>query len=114
MLTEVDVVNKHEGLVLGMYAEVDLVLERKASALTVPVQAVSRNGDEATVLVVGADNRIQERKVKLGIEGPQKLEILSGLQEGERVVIGSRSQFRDGERVAPKFVSGGRAAEGGL
>ncbi|HVP43280.1 MAG TPA: efflux RND transporter periplasmic adaptor subunit [Terriglobales bacterium] len=111
MHTEVDVVNK-DSLVLGMYAEVDLVLEHKATALTVPVQAVSRNGGESSVLVVGSDNRLEERKVRLGMEGAHRLEITSGLQEGERVVIGSRSQFRTGERVTPKLVRTG--GEGGL
>jgi RND family efflux transporter MFP subunit len=111
MHTEVDVVNK-DNLVLGMYAEVNLVLERKATALTVPVQAVSRNAGQATVLVVGPDNLLEERKVQLGMESPLRLEIVSGLREGERVVIGSRSQFRSGERVAPKVVRS--SGEGGL
>ncbi len=111
MHTEVDVEGK-DSLVLGMYAEVDLVLEHKATALTVPVQAVSRNGEENSVLVVGADNRIEERKVRLGMEGARRLEIVSGLREGEQVVIGSRSQYRTGERVAPKVVH--PSGEGGL
>ncbi len=111
MHTEVDVENK-DSLVLGMYAEVDLELEHKATALTVPVQAVSRNGEESSVMVVGPDNRIEERKVRLGMEGTRRLEIVSGLQEGERVVIGSRSQYRTGERVAPKVVR--PSGEGGL
>jgi RND family efflux transporter MFP subunit len=104
MHTEVDVPNK-ESLVLGMYAEVNLVLETKPSALSVPVQAVSRNGEESSVLLVSADNRIEERKV-------QRLEIVSGLKEGDQVVIGSRSQFRSGERVVPKVVRASK--EGGF
>ncbi|MBZ5648397.1 MAG: efflux RND transporter periplasmic adaptor subunit [Acidobacteriia bacterium] len=115
MQTEVDVENKDGSLVQGMYAEVALVLSRKDAALTVPVQAVTRNGNEASVLVVGTDNRIEERKVQLGMEGAHRLEITSGVKEGERVVIGSRSQFRTGERVVPKIIrSNGTNVEGGL
>jgi len=118
MHTEVDVENKNpnqDSVVLGMYAEVDLVLARKGDALTVPVQAVSRNGDEAVVLVVNGDNRLEERKIKLGIEGVNSLEVVSGLNEGDRVVIGSRSQFQPGDRVTPKLIqAGGKAVEGGL
>ena len=104
METEVDVENKDRSLVQGMYAEVALVLAHKDSVLTIPVQAVKRNGSEASVLVVDANNRLDERSVKLGMEGSERLEILSGLKEGDRVVIGNRSQFRPGERVTPKPV----------
>ncbi len=115
MHTEIDVPNKDGALVTGMYAEVDLVLARKGDALTVPVQAVSRNGDEAVVLVVNSDNRIEERKVKLGIEGVHSLEVVSGLNEGDRVVIGSRSQFQPGDHVTPKLIqANGKNLEGGL
>jgi len=104
METEIDVVNPDGRLVGGMYAETELDLARKDSALTVPVQAVSRAGDEATVLVVDSQNRVQERRVKLGIEGTKRIEVVSGLQENERVIIGSRSQFRAGEEVSPQPI----------
>jgi RND family efflux transporter MFP subunit len=115
METEVDVENKDRSLVQGMYAEVALVLAHKDSVLTVPVQAVTRNGSEASVLAVDPNNRLEERNVKLGMEGSERLEILSGLKEGDRVVIGSRSQFRPGERVTPKPVhENATGTEGGL
>ena len=105
MHTEVDVRNTDHGLVQGMYAEVDLTLAHKAAALTVPVQAVSRNGAESTVLLVDAQNRLEERQVRLGLEGTNSVEILSGLNESDHVVIGSRGQFRAGDRVEPKFIA---------
>ncbi len=115
MHTEVDVPNKDNALVLGMYAEVDMVLARNKDALTIPVQAVKRNGEEATVLLVNADNRIEERKIKVGIEGVHSLEVVEGLKEGDRIVIGSRSQFQPGDHVTPKLVQASeKAAEGGI
>jgi membrane fusion protein (multidrug efflux system) len=87
-----------------MYAETELELLKKDASLTIPIQAVSRNGKEASVLVVGAGNRIEERPVQIGVEGARRLEILRGLAEGERVVIGSRSQFRPGEPVEPRPI----------
>jgi RND family efflux transporter MFP subunit len=105
MHTEVDVRNANRGLVQGMYAEVSLVLAHKDSALTVPMQAVVRNGAEATVLVVNGENRLEERRVQLGLESNNRIEIVSGLSEGERVLIGSRSEFRDGDRVEPKPIA---------
>ena len=115
METEIDVRNADDSLVAGMYAETVLELLRKDSALTVPVQAVARNGAVATVLVVGKDNRIEQRPVTIGMEGTRRLEILVGLAEGERVVVGSRGELRVGEKVEPKAVEESRGdPEGGL
>jgi RND family efflux transporter MFP subunit len=105
MHTEVDVPNKNGSIVAGMYAEVNLTLERKAAVLAVPIQAVIRNGDQASVLVVNAQDRIEERKVQLGLEGANQVEVVSGLSPNELVVVGSRSEFRPGDLVTPKVVA---------
>jgi len=104
METEVDVENHNGMLVDGMYAEVKLVLRHDNSALTVPLQAVSRNGDRGTVFLVDPQNRLQERTITLGAEGNDRVEVISGLQQNDRVVIGNRSQFRAGEHVQPKPI----------
>jgi RND family efflux transporter MFP subunit len=105
MHTEVDVPNKNGSIVAGMYAEVNLTLARKDSVLAVPIQAVTRNGDQASVLVVNSQDRIEERKVQLGLEGANQVEVVSGLSPKERVVVGSRSEFRAGDLVTPKVVA---------
>ncbi|HYX20646.1 MAG TPA: efflux RND transporter periplasmic adaptor subunit, partial [Thermoanaerobaculia bacterium] len=104
MESEIDVANADEALVPGMYAETELELFKKEASLTVPIQAVSRNGKEASVLLVGTSNRIEERAVKIGVEGARRLEIVEGLSEGDRVVVGSRSLFRVGEEVDPRPI----------
>ena len=115
METEIDVPNADGTLVPGMYAETELELLKKDASLTIPIQAVSRNGRETTVLVVGPGNRIEERPVQIGVEGARRLEIVGGLAEGDRVVIGSRSQFRPGEPVEPRPIDEPKdGAEGGL
>jgi len=105
MHTEVDVANKDGSIVAGMYAEVDLTLQAKASVLAIPIQAVTRNGDQASVLIVNGQDRVEERKVKLGLEGANQVEVVSGLSPQERVVVGSRSGFRPGDLVSPKVVA---------
>ncbi|HKC13812.1 MAG TPA: efflux RND transporter periplasmic adaptor subunit [Vicinamibacteria bacterium] len=105
MRTEIDVENPDGSVVPGMYAEADLVLAQRDKVLTIPLQALARTGSEARVLVVGAENRLEERQVKLGLEGTRRIEVLSGLKEGDRVVIGSRSQFRIGDPVTPQELA---------
>jgi RND family efflux transporter MFP subunit len=105
MHTEVDVPNKNGSIVEGMYAEVNLSLATKQDALVVPTQAVTRDGPRASVLVVNPQDRVEEREVKIGMEGADQLEIVSGLAPNERVVVGARSQFRAGDLVVPKITA---------
>jgi RND family efflux transporter MFP subunit len=111
METEIDFENKDGKLLPGMYAEAKLVLRGKANALTLPVEAVARTGSEGTVLVVNGRNELEERHVSLGMEDSARVEIVSGVNEGDRVVIGSRSQFRAGDRVQPSGAEAGGGAK---
>jgi RND family efflux transporter MFP subunit len=112
METEIDFDNRSGRLIPGMYTEARLSLREKKNALTIPLEAISRNGEEATVLAVNADNIVEERKVRLGLEDSTRVEVLSGLQEGERVIIGNRGEYHNGEKIQPKDVSGGAARTG--
>jgi RND family efflux transporter MFP subunit len=105
METEIDCENRDGRLMPGMYTESVIALHQKANALTVPLEAVVRNGDDATVLAVNSQNVLEERHVKVGLEDSAHIEIVSGVSEGDRVVIGNRSQFRSGQKVQPKLVS---------
>jgi RND family efflux transporter MFP subunit len=108
METEVDFANKDGRLIPGMYAEATLSLAKNAEELCVPLEAVARNNNEATLLVVNKNNEIEERGIKLGFEGEAYVQVLGGVAEGDRVVIGGRSQFHPGQKVQPKDVSGKR------
>jgi RND family efflux transporter MFP subunit len=106
MHTEVVVPNATYEIVPGMYATVEIPLHSVQNALTVPVQAVQSSTEtDGTVLVVGADNRIESRDVTLGLESATDVEILSGLRDNDRVVFGEQSQFKPGELVSPKAVT---------
>lgn len=112
METEVDVANPDLILKPGMYAFVDLPLTVRTAALTVPVQAVFREGERATVMVVNQENRLEEREVSLGIQTPEKTEITSGIRENDLVIVGSRSHFQPGQKVTPKEIPVQSGAEG--
>jgi RND family efflux transporter MFP subunit len=109
METEIDVANSNASLVPGMYAETVLDLVRKDSSLTVPIQAVSRNGAETTVLLVGPGNRVEQRRVTIGMDSAQRLEILTGLSEGDRVIVGAGGQVRPGDEVRPQPIEESKA-----
>ncbi len=102
METEIDFANNDGKLLPGMYAETVLQLAERKDALVIPLEAVTQGEKEATVLAVTAQNLVEERKVKLGLQGKTRVEVLSGLAEGDRVIIGNRSQFLSGEKVVPQ------------
>jgi RND family efflux transporter MFP subunit len=102
MNTEVDVPNPSLLLIPGMYAEVNLTLDRSDKALSIPVTAVDAvDAGAASVMTVTADNHIAKRTVKLGLETSNLVEVLSGLSEGEMVVIGNRASLQPGQEVKP-------------
>jgi RND family efflux transporter MFP subunit len=111
MDTEVDVPNPTLVLVPGMYAEVDLTMDRRADALAIPVSAVDPDPDSqgsaktGRVLVVTAENRIEPRKIALGMETSNHVEVRSGLKTGDLVVIGNRASLQPGQQVKPKPVT---------
>ena len=113
MHTEIDVENSDGTLKEGMYAEAKIILKRENEALTIPIQALERNSSGGTVLIVDAQERLQERQVQLGAESSDRVEILAGLAENDRVVIGDRGEFRAGEKVRPKPVNQNAGESGG-
>lgn len=106
MDTEVDVPNPSLILIPGMYAEVKLTLDRRGAVLAVPIPAVDMGGDETSgqVTVVTSENRVEIRKVQLGLQNAASVEIRSGLSSGDLVVTGNRSSLRAGQEVRPKLI----------
>ena len=104
MHTEVDVLNPSHVLMPGLYAEATLTLDRKDDALVVPLQAVNQTGNQAVVFLVDSNNALQERTITLGIQSATDAEVLSGLKDGDRVVVSDRSGLKGGLHVKPQAV----------
>jgi RND family efflux transporter MFP subunit len=104
MMTEIQVPNGNLALVPGMYAKVVLQVNKHAQALAVPTEAIV-NSKSPTVYVVNQDNQIEERAVKLGLETPDKYEVLDGLHDGDLVVIGNHAELKSGQKVDPRLVT---------
>lgn len=107
METEIDFQNPNGELLPGMYVQAIIPPLKQKDMLTVPLEGVEigNNGTEGTVLVVNSQNILEERKVQVGVRGSTRVEIRSGLREGERVVVGSRNEFRSGMKVIPKEIN---------
>ena len=100
----------------GMFVSVQIASELEPSALLVPDSAVLRSGEKNTVFVALPGGKFDPRMVALGLESePNMYEVISGLNEGERVVtsgqfmLDSESQLR--EAIQKMSGSSGAAAE---
>lgn len=107
---EIEVANPGYRLKPGMYARVQLTADRRPSALTVPRDAiVDVAGKRGLYVVDGEVARFRE--VQTGISDTIRVEVISGLDEGTRVVTVGSLAVRDGDRIA-QAGRGGRGREG--
>lgn len=104
MIVEVDVDNVKLEIVPGMYCYVELRVDPHPHTLTVPTEAVSGEKNP-TVYLVNDKSEIESRPITLGLEAPDKYEILAGLKEGDLVMIGSRALIQPGQKVETKLVT---------
>jgi RND family efflux transporter MFP subunit len=104
METEVDVDNKDLSISPGMYANTMLRLAHVENAVTIPLEAIVLQGRQQVVYVLDDTNHVHIRQVQVGIEGSKLAEIKSGLQPGERVILGGQEKYQEGEAVSPALA----------
>ncbi len=71
-----------EGIKSGMTADIVITTARRENVLAVPEDAVENN----TVRVF-SDGKIKNKEIKIGMEGEELIEVVSGLKEGDRVIV---------------------------
>ncbi|HTT43108.1 MAG TPA: efflux RND transporter periplasmic adaptor subunit [Steroidobacteraceae bacterium] len=102
MTVEMEVPNRSLELVPGMYAHVTLKVDERSHVLAIPIEAVPANG--SSILVINPAGRLEARSIKLGLETPTQYEVVSGLQDGELIMLGSSDRFAAGQAVEPRVA----------
>lgn len=82
----------------GLLMKVDVVKSSRIS-LAIPEEAIVSAGDKKTVLVVGSDNKVTEKTVTTGNRQAGYVEILSGLDKNEKVIIEGLQKAQNGAEV---------------
>ena len=103
METEVDVQNRDLAISPGMYANTMLRLEHVENVVTIPLEALVLNGREQVVYVLDDSNHVHKRAVQAGIEGSKLAEIKSGLNAGDRVIVGGQDKYQENEEVSAEL-----------
>ncbi len=82
-----EVPNAKGTLLPGLYVRVRLEQAKAGNAITLPQQSVTRTAQGDTVSVVGADGKIESRKVKVGGQQNGQWVILDGVKAGEQIMV---------------------------
>ena len=112
---EIEIPNSDNRLKPGMYARISLTVEERKNAIVAPKTAVIDFENKRGVWQPNAENRAQFVPVTLGIEGPETIEILSGLSEGDRFVTTGAGAVRNNDVliIAGQAGPGGQGGPGG-
>jgi len=112
---KIEVLGRRKGLLRPeMTANVEILISERESALLVPADSVFRRKGKRMIRVAKGEDSFEEREVEVGISDGISTEIVSGLKEGEAVVVsqsGGDSRWSGGR--PPSIRRMGRAMSGG-
>ena len=96
---EVSIPNPDGQIKVGMFANAEVVGQQRQNVLAIPESALVMREDQKTVFVATEENRVVQRVLKLGDAAGGWVEVLSGLKEGERIVIAGQHKLKDGASI---------------
>ena len=100
-----EVPNRDRSLLPGLYVRVRLEQAQVGNGILLPQQAVTRSANADTVMVVGADNHVTSRVVKLGPAQGSNWVVLDGLKSGEQVMVDGFQKLPRGKPGDPIVVT---------
>src|SRR5687767_7308599 len=96
---EIEIPNGDARLKPGMYARISLTVEERKNTLVAPKNAVIDFENKRGVWMPSEDRRAQFVPVTLGIEGPEQIEVLAGLKEGDKFVTTGAAAVRNNDQL---------------
>lgn len=103
---EITIPNPDNVLKTGMFATVEVPGQVHKNAIVVPETALAMREDQKTVYVVNAENKVQQRILKLGYVGGGWAEVLEGVKEGETIVVAGQNKLKDGATITTSAGAG--------
>jgi len=99
MLVEVRVPNPDGVLLPGMYAQVTFALRQASPALLMPSNALLVRPEGTLAAVVGKDKTVHYKKIQVGRDYGTRIEVISGLEENDQVMVNPTTMIHEGEKV---------------
>src|SRR5260370_42412079 len=98
MTTETDMPNADLALRPGMWASVEIELQKKENALLIPAEALVTEKSKNSVFVV-RDNKAQKVSVTTGFDDGVNVEILKGCGPNDAVIVAGKQSVTDDQKV---------------
>ncbi len=89
----------------GQYCRVRSIVETRKNAILIPQRAIAELQGSSQVAVVGGDNKIEIRPIKLGETVGSRRIVEEGLRSGERIVVEGLQKIRSGATVTPRMAA---------
>jgi len=99
MPVQIDLENKDELLKPGMFARVELLLDKNTDVIKLPSQCVLKENDKSYVFVVNDEMVVSKKYVDVGISSNNETEIVNGVNESDKVVIVGQELISDKSKV---------------
>lgn len=109
LLSEVQLDNSTGELIPGMYAQVDFITSRAEPPLLIRGDTLVTRADGAQVAVLNQNNQVHYQKVTLGRDFGDSVEVLSGLEAGQRIVVNPGDSVREKGKVIPVLLKPAKA-----
>ncbi|NCS90593.1 MAG: hypothetical protein GW789_17905, partial [Ignavibacteria bacterium] len=97
---ELKLINNSKDITPGMMAELELITDKKDKALTVPNDVFIVNQKGEKIVYVVKDTIAHQKIVTTGLSNEKVTEVISGLNEGEKLVVMGQELLKDGIRVS--------------
>lgn len=88
--------NADNRLRIGMTVQGQVNIAKRENVLVVPTSTLKKKGDKTTIQVLN-NNQVEEKEIQTGLSDSQYTEVISGINEGEQVVVTQRA---DSEKVS--------------
>ena len=108
LLVEVQADNSGGTLLPGMYTQVDLAVPRNDPPLLIPGDTLVLRSSGPQVAIVRPDGAVHLQTVQLGRDFGDKLEALSGLEEGQQLVVNPSDAVQEGVKVTKAGAKGAK------
>ncbi len=105
--------NEARTLYPNQFVNVRLLLDTHAGVTTMSTAGIQRGVPGTFVYLINADNSVSVRPVKLGVTDGNRVEVLSGLAPGDRIVIDGADKLRDGAKINVRAPTDADAANAG-
>src|SRR6266498_5326035 len=99
LLTEIDVPNPKGELLPGSYAQVHFALKVAVPRLTIPVNAMLTRAEGTHAAVVDGNGKVQLKPIVIGRDYGGDVEVLSGIEQGDLIVLNPSDSLEDGQQV---------------